>query len=399
MHSNAPWAGTGYGQQTALFAPRFVRAGHEVAISAFYGLHGASLRWEGIEVLPGAVHPYGLDIIEQHATRWIGDVPGVVVTLVDVWIFDAQVMRRLPVACWTPIDHDPAPPGVLRFLRESNVVPIAMSEFGRRHLVAEGFDPLYVPHGVDTVRLQPEPDRAEVKRQLGVDPDCFLVGMVAANKGWPARKGWPQAFAGFKLFHERHRDSAMWVHTTLDSRYGGPDLGQIVGAMGMADGPIHAPDQYALQTGRFGPDFMARMYSAFDVLLNPAYGEGFGVPIIEAQACGTPVIVTDATAMTELAGSGWLLAGRRWWTEQGSWQFVPEPEDIAAKLEDAYTRAPRMRDRAREFAVAYDADVVMRDFWSPTLRVVESRVAGTVEPEHAIADGAPNVVSLEGVSL
>lgn len=36
-------------------------------------------------------------------------------------------------------------------------------------------------------------------------------------------------------------------------------------------------------------------------------GEGFGIPIIEAQAAGCPVIVTDCTAMTELCLSGWLI--------------------------------------------------------------------------------------------
>jgi hypothetical protein len=35
LHSNAPWAASGYGQQTKLFAPRLRDLGHHVAISAF----------------------------------------------------------------------------------------------------------------------------------------------------------------------------------------------------------------------------------------------------------------------------------------------------------------------------------------------------------------------------
>jgi glycosyltransferase involved in cell wall biosynthesis len=49
---------------------------------------------------------------------------------------------------------------------------------------------------------------------------------------------------------------------------------------------------------------MAKIYSAMDVLLNPAMGEGFGITVLEAQACGTPAIVTDFSAMTEVCGGG-----------------------------------------------------------------------------------------------
>ena len=40
-HSNAPWAPTGYGQQTGLFAPRLAEK-YDMAISSFYGLEGSA---------------------------------------------------------------------------------------------------------------------------------------------------------------------------------------------------------------------------------------------------------------------------------------------------------------------------------------------------------------------
>ena len=39
---------------------------------------------------------------------------------------------------------------------------------------------------------------------------------------------------------------------------------------------------------------MAGWYRSLDVLSACSYGEGFGLPILEAQACGSPAIVTDA---------------------------------------------------------------------------------------------------------
>ena len=43
----------------------------------------------------------------------------------------------------------------------------------------------------------------------------------------------------------------------------------------------------------------ADVYSGFDVLIQPSSYEGFGLPILEAQACGMPVITTDAQPMNE----------------------------------------------------------------------------------------------------
>ncbi len=52
-HSCVPWANSGYGIQTALWTRELRKMGHEVCISAFWGLHGSATAWEGIPVLPG----------------------------------------------------------------------------------------------------------------------------------------------------------------------------------------------------------------------------------------------------------------------------------------------------------------------------------------------------------
>ena len=52
--SNAPWAGTGYGNQTRTFVPRIKDLGHDMAVLAFYGLEGAQINWQGIPIYPRA---------------------------------------------------------------------------------------------------------------------------------------------------------------------------------------------------------------------------------------------------------------------------------------------------------------------------------------------------------
>src|SRR5512143_3412242 len=96
--SNAPWAATGYGVQTKLFAPRVKALGYDVAITAFYGLEGSVINWSGIQIYPRWAHGYGMDIISAHTKHQQADI---VLTLLDAWVFDANSLRANGVK-WVP---------------------------------------------------------------------------------------------------------------------------------------------------------------------------------------------------------------------------------------------------------------------------------------------------------
>lgn len=52
---------------------------------------------------------------------------------------------------------------------------------------------------------------------------------------------------------------------------------------------------------------LARYFQSADVLLFPSYYEGFGIPPLEAMACGCPVVASDVTTMPEVVGQGGVL--------------------------------------------------------------------------------------------
>ena len=62
----------------------------------------------------------------------------------------------------------------------------------------------------------------------------------------------------------------------------------------------HAPASSAEQ-------HLAPLLAGAEAFLFPSLYEGFGMPILEAMACGTPVLTSDATATSEVAGGHALL--------------------------------------------------------------------------------------------
>ena len=125
---------------------------------------------------------------------------------------------------------------------------------------------------------------------------------------------------------------------------------------------------------------MNAVYNAMDVHLLVSMGEGFGIPILEAQAAGTPVIVGDWTSMPELCFSGWMVGqseAMRYWTPLAAWQWIPMEGAICDRLLEAYGQRDneRMREAARQGALAYDADAVTERYWEPVLRRYEAEIA------------------------
>jgi glycosyltransferase involved in cell wall biosynthesis len=124
---------------------------------------------------------------------------------------------------------------------------------------------------------------------------------------------------------------------------------------------------------------MAKLYSAMDVHLLVSCGEGFGIPILEAQSCGTPVIVGDWTSMPELCFSGWKVDKKDStpiWGALQSYTFLPKVGAIVDKLELAYQMHGNVsyRKAVRKGAMAYDADKVVEKYWLPTLKKIESKI-------------------------
>ena len=374
--SNSPAATTGYGVQTKLFVPRLAKLLDKgISVTAFFGVQSGVLNINGIKVYPNYKHPYGQDIIGAHA-EW--DRADAVVTLVDAWVIQNENIG-LPWFPWFPIDHEPMPANVLAKVRQA-AKPIVMSKFGKRMAEQVGLDVWYVPHGVDTSIFKPL-DREEAREHLKWPQDKFIVGMVAANKDNPSRKAFHEQIAGFAALHAAHPDTVLYLHTD-DGTHGGNgvDLIKFIRRMGLVLGEdVLICDQYMNGLG-FPDSYMVDVYNGLDVLTNVAMGEGFGIPILEAQACGTPVIVGDWTSMSELCFAGWKVdkaeAMPVYHDFFDAFQWQATAGAIADRMEQAYAARGDydLRNKARRGALPYDADDVTRQYWKPVIKEMQEMI-------------------------
>lgn len=387
IHSNGPMAQTGYGVQTKLMMHWFQRLGHETAVSAFYGCEGAPMLAAGeadtqpVPIYPKAYHLYGVDIVGQHANHFHADV---LLSLIDAWVLDAQMIA--PPARWAayyPVDMEPLSVAVKRQV-EKAWARIAMSRYGERLTNEAGLSCSYVPHCYDASSLYPDEDaRQEWRSNLGFS-DNYVVSIVAANKGKPARKSWPQMIEAFATLHKKRSDARLYMHTTLGAKgeMDGVNLPELVDFFGIPPGVVKWCDQYQYFLGH--PDaHMRKVYNGSDLILNVAMGEGFGVPIVEAQACGTPVLTGDWTAMTEVTRTGWMVDRKdaiRSYTPLAAFNYLPNPAAIAALLDVAYQSTPEPREKVAGRVAEYQVERVMQERWVPLFAEMERAIEADAVP-------------------
>lgn len=198
---------------------------------------------------------------------------------------------------------------------------LAVSDAMRRDMAAIGIDPAKVAvhyTGIDPTRFHPG-DRAAARAALGMGDASAIatVGALIPRKGQalviealPALPGVHYWLAGAGEEEGRYR--------ALAKRLGVADRVHLMGPVANADLP--------------------RLYLAADVVVTPSISEGLANAWVEALACGTPIIISDAGGAAELVTSP--VAGRIVERTPGAIAAAvqsilaapPSPEDVAASL-------------------------------------------------------------------
>lgn len=368
-----------------------------VAMFAWYGLVGGVHNVEGFRVYPAGGDPYGNDVIGLHTADFGANV---VISLIDVWVMRETAKKIAPALwlAWLPIDHDPVPQVVLECLQGCHL-PLTYSKWGHAMLKAAGMDNYYIPHGIEPSVYKVLADRDVVNqfKQEKLRGVNHLTVMVAANKGYPDRKAFQVQLRAWAKFASDKPNAKLYIHTEPSTRYGGVDMFSLLRNLGIAE-KVYFPNQYEYSKG-YSAEYLAMMYNAADVFMGAAMAEGFGIPIIEAQACGTPVIVTDFSSMPELVRWGYKVAPRDMvWSPLNAWQAWPDVDAITEALEELYGQWHDQGDtwemKQRLWASdaihrEYDWDAIVKEQWAPLMGRLAGEVVKPEQPEPVVRPTAP----------
>jgi glycosyltransferase involved in cell wall biosynthesis len=370
-HAPAPWSPSGYGVQTAVWAQKLKEMGHEVVLSSFWGLSGTVMEWGGMPVLPGFGGAYCSPSLQQHAKHVN---PDLVIVLGDIWVLDPNVLSGLPTAHWLPSDCRPMSSVDRAVVEAANPELIAMSRFGQQRFADAGFSSHYVPHGIPFDVFKPPEDRAALREAHGIGPDTMVIGINAANND-AIRKAAPEMMLAFAKFLSQRPDSLLALHTGVRCD-GGQDLEAVAENLGITDRCIVA-DQYRYTAGLISAPDMNDWYGCIDVLLASTYAEGFGLPIVEAMACGVPAITTRCSSMEELNPDGIQVDGEPFYNGvHKAWWIRPSVGGIWRALEEAYEKRGDVDPvKLRESVGQYEVGRVATEHMGPTVDVLLEKMA------------------------
>ena len=210
---------------------------------------------------------------------------------------------------------------------------------------------------------KPIENTAELRRSFGLHPNAKIIGTVMRNQ---RRKLYPDLFAAFRLLLdsvENKNEYFLYCHTSYpDLGWDIPELLQQYGlsshvlftyVCGQTQKPFVSLFKGAIAqspyTGQYGSvmsnvkigleyEDLCKIINLFDVYIQYANCEGFGLPQVEAAACGVPVMGTDYSAMESVIRQleGVPLTPKALYKEleTGCLRAVPDNELTAKKIKE-----------------------------------------------------------------
>ena len=226
----------------------------------------------------------------------------------------------------SPINED--------FLESFNYMDeiMAPSLFGKKVVEdSTGLKCHHVPYGIDHDTFYPlsdeEREAERTKREL-TGKIRFIN--VCKNQN---RKNIPAFLEALKIANKKDNRIVGYLHTNIDKKVQSQvNVRNIIKRLGIED-IISVPNKkISLDIGCSDADLRIE-YGCSDALVLSSVAEGFGFPLLEAQACGIPAIASDCSSMSELCFEKGLLAKcMKYYGSMEQEVGIVDVEDLAEKM-------------------------------------------------------------------
>jgi glycosyltransferase involved in cell wall biosynthesis len=310
----------------------------------------------------GQEHPYDFSIIpvpHQGAVRYASvalqnmfklgvKIDAIIVALdipLQIHMVKIEERKNIPYIGIFPVE---SPPLSRTWAMELSQIdyPLVISNFGTKVANEADLEARYIEIGIDleSWRRPTSEERAKIRGSMGIGEDEKLVLTVADNH---ERKNLSAAVRALS----RLKDD-FFVHWALVSRIdfrGGWNFSDLTEEYGIADRFM------SFERGLSFSKLWA-LYAAADAFLLTSKSEGLCMPILEAMACGVPVVATNCTAITEhlIDGRGRLcnIEYEHQDVWGNAWRFYVDHKHAAINLRylfDKPDEAKKIADAAYEY--------------------------------------------------
>lgn len=413
---------TGYASTCRLTAKELAKRGWEVYAIAFNGgqqggADGDIFDFNGIKVIPNEALSRNQNAIYGDA-QLIEKIHREVDP--DVYLFHNDSYRysyadKLPdeilsrSAFWLPFEgQEPDRQGLGIFGRFPVIRFVTQHALDMHAKHMQGKDIGFVYHAVDMEHMAPQVDKrtSKANKQLGIE-DKFVVARVDRHQ---PRKYWDLTLKAFAKFAEGKDDVFLLckcnprdVTMYDEGKKSGLDLEALADSLGLK-GKIDFNDYF------FDVSYLPQaFYHPADVFLTTTSGEGFGLALVEAMACGVPVIYPDTPVLPEVIGDGGIrfgLSGRDWYEPMKVWHNMPDVHKATEALEKAYgdwkAEGEQLRnigDKGKQVAEGRYSPQVVYDEWDKILRglCAERKLASVITILYNVS-GDDQIYGDEGIN-
>lgn len=297
----------------------------------------------------------------------------------------------MPIFLHTAVESEEPVPGMYQYMIENHMNDVYLVPYTESHYEMwqgtdmEKFVPDFVPHGVDHSIYQetpPQMTRDFYRQMIGFDPEDHTT-FLFVGENW-RRKRADLMLKAFKQFKEEENadDAKIVLHTSAGPSHGdglfytgweiasgpqNPQPNPLLDTIGLELGEdVHLTKQGP--TDKLPEEQMPYLYGGADAFVLPTMSEGFGLPLMEAGACGTPSLVTDTGVTRELCRDSALYFDKSQenYLRKGETMYEPSIESMKEKFKEFYNMSDserrRLGQKAKQRAQSYTWKNAARKF-------------------------------------
>jgi len=368
-------APTSFAVQARLLVDGFIERGHEVV--------SVGATHMPLDDQPEGLREYtaqGMDLKQLSAIA-LSEQPDVVIAFnhtsaLNLISHVKGIAPNCPMFYWLPWEGSTLPPNAHEMWKELPTDAVVhLTEYGKDMWKDTIRSDLTIPHGVDFDIFNTNKGNVTELRRKWSKRFGFPIlrdGLVLLNVDRnDLRKRWDLTFDLLRRVQKKYAalDVQLIAHTFETDRkpsVGGFDLHRMAKVYGLEGSVIFTKCNQPMDG--LTREELAELYYLSNFYVSTTMGEGFGIPALESMACGTPAIVPDHTALSEVLNgySGLVKPAASCFNMGTVWQ-VPDVEAMANKVVDARNSYTDIRQEGIDLVTSkYDAQSVVRK-WEEVL--------------------------------